>query len=161
MLQSSPCKNFAYDSGQGHKKRAANQTAKFGEFYPLTNLEKNKIQYQIIDKVIITKMNGIIEQYLNPKQWNKLLTSFKLYIGECTSSPLSMNIYFYSCYECVFILAEGSENLNLEDLFKQFAAQMPLRGYRLLQVCDQLVFCNLIIVLSQHIAQICFYAKKT
>lgn len=29
--------------------------------------------------------------------------------------------------------AEGSENLNLEDLFKQFAAQMPLRGYRLLQ----------------------------
>ena len=29
-----------------------------------------------------------------------------------------------------------SENGNLEDLFKQFASLMPLRGYKLLQVSD-------------------------
>lgn len=32
--------------------------------------------------------------------------------------------------------AEVSENGNLEDLFKQFASLMPLRGYKLLQVSD-------------------------
>ena len=32
--------------------------------------------------------------------------------------------------------AEVSENGNLEDLFKQFASLMPLKGYKLLQVSD-------------------------
>lgn len=35
----------------------------------------------------------------------------------------------------VFVFSEAvSENGNLEDLFKQFASLMPLRGYKLLQV---------------------------
>ena len=51
----------------------------------------------------------------------------------------------------LLFLAEISENGNLEDLFKQFAAEMPLRGYKLLQVifflhippCNVLMFLNL------------------
>ena len=34
----------------------------------------------------------------------------------------------------VVFLEAVSENGNLEDLFKQFASLMPLRGYKLLQV---------------------------
>jgi len=37
--------------------------------------------------------------------------------------------------QIVVIFSEAvSENGNLEDLFKQFAYLMPLRGYKLLQV---------------------------
>ena len=42
----------------------------------LSNLEKIRYCIRLLIKVV--------EEYLNPKQLNKLLTSFKMYIGECT-----------------------------------------------------------------------------
>ena len=40
----------------------------------------------------------------------------------------------------ILILVEMSDNLDLEDVFKQFAAQMPLRGLKLLQASSVLLF---------------------
>ena len=72
---SSSLKNSARVSGKGRKKRPAprtNQIAGFGEFRPLTNLEKNKrlyflpfIQGNIKDSCWLVRMSAIEEYYMS------------------------------------------------------------------------------------------------
>lgn len=51
------------------------------------------------------------------------------------SSKILILSYIPSSIKVTFFFsAETFENNNLEDIFKEFAAQMPLRGYKLLQV---------------------------
>ena len=52
------------------------------------------------------------------------LTTYSMLESYCSSFHLQIVVFS----EAV------SENGNLEDLFKQFASLMPLRGYKLLQV---------------------------
>ena len=51
------------------------------------------------------------------------------------------SIYMYKLL--LFFSEAVSENGNLEDLFKQFASLMPLRGYKLLQVMFMKTLYNL------------------